>query len=154
MTPVTAKPIEPNQEKFITVRGIVAPSNWDADDQVSEVTIYTKNEEEYVVNARNSVKQLMKHFDEEIEATGYLTEDEYGEEVLIVADFKAIGRSDADVDEDEDEDDWEDENEDEEDWEEDEDEEDWEDDDEDEDEEDWEEDSEEGSKDWKRYRNR
>ncbi|HSH75470.1 MAG TPA: hypothetical protein VLA09_07305 [Longimicrobiales bacterium] len=54
------------------------------------MTIYAHDEKEYVVNARSMVKKLLKHADEEVEVQGYLTEDEYGDEVLLVSDFTVL----------------------------------------------------------------
>jgi|GEM_PF-648419 len=77
-------------KELITVRGVVTPSEWDMRDEVTAVTIYALDETEYVVSARPMVKRLMKYMDEEIEAHGYVTQDEYGSEVLVVADFAPL----------------------------------------------------------------
>ena len=82
---------------LITVRGVVAPSEWDMRDEVTAVTIYAQDEAEYLVNARSMVKRLTKLMDEEIEAHGMLGVDEYGNEVFVVADFAPI---DVETDED------------------------------------------------------
>jgi hypothetical protein len=137
------KPIE-KQKQIITVRGIVAPSEWGADDEVTAITLYAHNEEEYLVSEKQMVKRLLKHFDEEVEATGFISEDEYGEEVFIVSDFQPV-TSDDDEDDDWDDDDFDEDDDDEDeddDWDDD-----W-DDDEDEDEE------EEDGRGWKRYEDR
>ncbi|MBN2450474.1 MAG: hypothetical protein JXR77_08790 [Lentisphaeria bacterium] len=100
----------PEKDKeLITVRGVVAPSEWDVRDEVTAVTIYAHDETEYVVTERHMVKRLMKYMDEEVEATGSLSEDEYGNEAFIVSDFSPVGEGN-DEDEDEDEE-WEDEDE-------------------------------------------
>ena len=90
----------PDGEKsgeLLTVRGVVAPSEWDMRDEVTAVTIYAQDEAEYLVNARPMVKRLMKFMDEEIEAHGMLGVDEYGNEVFVVAEFAPI---DVETDED------------------------------------------------------
>jgi hypothetical protein len=81
----------------ISVRGVVAPSEWDMRDEVTAVTIYAQDESEFVVNARAMVKRLVKFMDEEIEAHGMLGVDEYGNEVFMVADFAPV---DVEADED------------------------------------------------------
>jgi hypothetical protein len=77
-------------KELITVRGVVTPSEWDMRDEVTAVTIYALDETEYVVSARPMVKRLMKYMDDEIEAHGYVTQDEYGSEVFVVADFAPL----------------------------------------------------------------
>ena len=116
------------ERELITIRGVVAPSEWGINEEVTAVTVYAHDETEYVVNARYMVKKLMKHMDEEIEGTGFVSEDEYGSEVFIMSDFTVLddeadteeavvdddieawdgdGDGDGDADEDEDEEGWE-----------------------------------------------
>lgn len=115
------------EKELITIRGVVAPSEWDVRDEVTAVTVYAHDETEYVVNAKYMVKRLMKHMDEEVQATGVLSEDEYGNDVFIMSDFTVVeedkdasyGAADDDDVEDEDEewdegDEWEDSDEEEE----------------------------------------
>lgn len=106
-------------KRQVTVRGVVAPTEWDMRDDVVAVTLYSHDESEYLVTDRAMVQRLMKHMDQEVEAHGSLSEDEYGNEVLEATDFTPI-EPDSDEDEvadlDEEVDDDEDE---EEDWDED-----------------------------------
>ncbi len=108
--------------EMITVRGVVAPTEWDMRDEVTAVTIFALDESEYVVTAKGMVRRLMKYADEEIEARGYLSQDEYGNEVFVVVEFAPVdaeddaeggGEKDEDWDDDEllddDEDEWPDE---------------------------------------------
>ena len=87
----------------IKVRGVVTPTEWDMRDEVTAVTIYTQDDQEYTVTARSMVKRLLKHMDEEIEAHGTVTPDEYGNDVFIMTDFTPLESS-----EEEEEDDWDD----------------------------------------------
>jgi hypothetical protein len=59
-------------------------------DEVTAVTIYALDETEYVVTARPMVRRLLKYVDEEIEAHGVLTQDEYGSDVFMVSDFAPL----------------------------------------------------------------
>lgn len=77
-------------KEVIAVRGVVAPSEWDMRDEVTAVTIYALDETEYVVNAKSMVKRLMKFMDEEVEAHGYMAQDEYGNEVFMVSEFAPV----------------------------------------------------------------
>lgn len=92
----------PKEKGPVTVRGVVAPTEWDMRDEVVAVTLYGHDDSEYIVNNRAMVRRLMKHMDEEVEAHGVLTEDEYGNEVLEATDFTPV-EVDADDEGDEDE---------------------------------------------------
>lgn len=91
-TPVKAK-------EQVTVRGVVAPTEWDMRDEVVAVTLYGHDDAEYIVNNRAMVKRLMKFMDEEVEAHGTLSEDDYGNDVLEVVDFAAVEVDEDDEDE-------------------------------------------------------
>ena len=88
-------------KELITVRGVVAPSEWDMRDEVTAVTLFALDETEFVVNARYMVKRLMKYMDEEVEAHGFISTDEYGSEVFIVSDFTPVEAGEEEGDEDE-----------------------------------------------------
>jgi len=79
-----------NEKGQVKVRGVVAPSEWDMRDEVVAVTIYAQDDAEYIVNNRAMVRRLMKFMDEEVEAHGVLTEDDYGNDVLVVSEFVPI----------------------------------------------------------------
>jgi hypothetical protein len=93
--------MSPKAKETITVRGLVVPSDWDEQDEVCAVTICADNEERYEVVDRKTVRALMKHMDEQIEAVGKLGEDDYGDEIFLVTSFEVI--------EDEEEEEWDDE---------------------------------------------
>jgi hypothetical protein len=97
--------MSPKTSEKLTVRGLVVPSDWDEQDEVCAVTICSDNEERYEVVDRKSVRSLMKHMDEEVEAVGTMGEDEYGDEIFLVSSFEVVTDYD---DEWEDDEDWDD----------------------------------------------
>jgi hypothetical protein len=111
--------MSPKTKEKLTVRGLVVPSDWDEQDEVCAVTICADNEERYEVVDRKTVRALMKHMDEEIEAIGSVDQDEYGDDIFLVASFEVVSEDDEDDWEDDDddlEDDLEDDDEDDDDW--------------------------------------
>ncbi|NLF16953.1 MAG: hypothetical protein GX595_06810 [Lentisphaerae bacterium] len=86
-------------KRQVTVRGVVAPTEWDMRDEVVAVTLYSHDENEYLVTDRAMVQRLMKYMDEEVEAHGVLTEDDYGNEVLEATDFTPVEADSDDDDE-------------------------------------------------------
>jgi hypothetical protein len=108
--------MSPKTKEMLTVRGLVVPSDWDEQDEVCAVTICADNEERYEVVDRKTVRALMKHMDEEIEAVGTKGEDDYGDEIFLVTSFEVITDyddededwDDEDDDLEEDDDDWDD----------------------------------------------
>lgn len=88
---------KPDEKKVERLRGTVVPSEWGVDDEVTVVSIVTEDGDEYMVSEARMVRRLIKHMDELVEVDGFLGEDEYGEQVLVVGDFVPCA-----VDEDED----------------------------------------------------
>ena len=88
---------KPDEKKVERLRGTVVPSEWGVDDEVTVVSIVTEDGDEYMVSESRMVRRLIKHMDELVEVDGFLGEDEYGEQVLVVGDFVPCA-----VDEDED----------------------------------------------------
>jgi hypothetical protein len=66
------------------------------DDEVTVVSIVTENGDEYMVSELRMVRRLMKHMDEVVEVDGFLGEDEYGEQVLVVGDFTPLSAENED----------------------------------------------------------
>ena len=88
---------KPDEKKVERLRGTVVPSEWGVDDEVTVVSIVTEDGDEYMVSESRMVRRLIKYMDELVEVDGFLGEDEYGEQVLVVGDFVPCA-----VDEDED----------------------------------------------------
>ncbi len=78
---------KPDEKKVERLRGTVVPSEWGVDDEVTIVSIVTEDGDEYMVSEARMVRRLTKHMDEMVEVDGFLGEDEYGEQVLVVGDF-------------------------------------------------------------------
>ena len=97
------------KQKRVTITGVVSPYEWDSDDNVCTVSITGAGKTEYIVTTKATVKKLLKHVDEEIEATGTVKEGEFGELVFALEDFKVVGAEDDGTGEDSDEEEEEDE---------------------------------------------
>ena len=99
------------KQKRVTITGVVSPYEWDSDDNVCTVSITGSGKAEYIVTTKATVKKLLKHVDEEIEATGTVKEGEFGELVFTLEDFKVVGADgdgDDDGGDDDDDEDWDD----------------------------------------------
>jgi len=96
---------KPNDKKVEELRGTVIPSEWGVNDEVTVVAIVTEDGTEYLVSESRMVRRLMKHMDEVVEVDGFLGEDEYGEQVLVVGAFTALAGDDDDFMDDDDDDD-------------------------------------------------
>ena len=96
---------KPDDKKVEELRGTVIPSEWGVNDEVTVVAIVTEDGTEYLVSESRMVRRLMKHMDEVVEVDGFLGEDEYGEQVLVVGAFTALAGDDDDFMDDDDDDD-------------------------------------------------
>lgn len=76
--------------KTVTVVGMISDSDWDARDHVTEVTLTTDEDEEYVIRNRKIVRKLEEYLDEYVEVKGMETETEEKLPMLIVESFKSI----------------------------------------------------------------
>lgn len=75
----------------VTVRGIVTACDWDADHSVTAVAICSADERDYIVRAKPTVRVLLGHVDQLIEATGRLVEGQTGGPTFVMDRFEAIG---------------------------------------------------------------
>ena len=96
---------KPDDKKVEELRGTVIPSEWGVNDEVTVVAIVTEDGTEYLVSESRMVRRLMKHMDEVVEVDGFLGEDEYGEQVLVLGAFTALAGDDDDFMDDDDDDD-------------------------------------------------
>ena len=86
---------------------MVAPWDWDEHDQLVAVAVSTADGKDHVIRSRAIVKKLSRYLDRHVEASGMLTEDEFGGSALAVTRFSLIAdRTEWDDDPDEDEDEW------------------------------------------------
>src|SRR3989339_506968 len=76
--------------KKVTINGIVAPWDWDANDDVIAVAITTNDDKDFVIRSKAAIRQLMRHMDEKVEASGAVEPSDSGELLFTMADFEVI----------------------------------------------------------------
>lgn len=79
------------QQPLITIRGIVCHSGWDENAEVSQVSIFTFDDDEYVVAPDSHEEFLAHQTGVEIMARGYLVPDPDGRKVIRVERLTVFG---------------------------------------------------------------
>ena len=74
----------------ITVRGLVCPSEWDIDNNVSRVSIFTFNDDEYEIEPLDAGQYLLEYTGQEVMARGNLIAGFKRRKVLYVKSFTAF----------------------------------------------------------------
>ncbi len=87
----------------VTIEGVVAASAWDDDDNVTSVAIIVSIEvepeeeeepvvvtEEYLVEDNDKGRELLSLVDQTVEATGEVTEDEFGTKSINITSYKVV----------------------------------------------------------------
>jgi len=67
-----------------TLTGIVIPADWNDDHEVVAVALATPDEREYRIGGNRKGRELLEHLQQQVEATGPLSEDEEGRRVITV----------------------------------------------------------------------
>lgn len=80
---------EREPRKLVTLRGMITPVETDYGDQAVGVTLITDDYEEHPVAPYGAGEELLELVDEYVEITGFLT-DEEGEEMLVVREFRVV----------------------------------------------------------------
>jgi hypothetical protein len=81
-------------DKECTVVGTIFPAKWDKNDNVVRVGIDTVDQDEYLIDQNAKGKELVKFTLREVEVTGTVWEDEYGDFVLTVDSYSLLGSND------------------------------------------------------------
>ena len=79
-----------NKEKQVTIKGLIAPSNWDKKDNVVGVKIHTHGEQDFVVQGDEKGTELLRHVREFVKVTGTLKGDVKGEKVIAVQKYEVL----------------------------------------------------------------
>ncbi|MBN2493350.1 MAG: hypothetical protein JXR96_02060 [Deltaproteobacteria bacterium] len=82
----------------IVLTGMVVPVAWDDDDQVTSVSIMDEEGNEYIVEEGKMSGELLDHVDEDVEVNGEAWEDEYGDKMLRVSDYRVVSSDEDDED--------------------------------------------------------
>ena len=70
---------------LVTVTGIVVPCEWGEQcNAIVAVAIETDDEKEYIVTARDAVKELLKHRHQPVEVVGRIRRDDSGRAILVM----------------------------------------------------------------------
>ena len=65
----TLKPLE---GKALRIRGIILPAGWDAEGNVTAVSLCTSEEEEYLVRTNMKIGELLRFLRKDVEVAGYV----------------------------------------------------------------------------------
>jgi hypothetical protein len=80
--------------KTETLRGYLVATDWDIDDNVTEVCIQTEDDE-YVIDLSNARgRELYDFLDDEIKITGIVRKGRRGTKIVIVMDYEKLGEED------------------------------------------------------------
>ena len=77
--------------RMVTISGLIAPSEWDEDDNIVNVSLFTLDEKEYRIKNNEKAEELLEFIAHEVIIRGYEEEDEYGNKIIIVNEFKVLG---------------------------------------------------------------
>jgi tRNA G37 N-methylase Trm5 len=91
MTSKIDQNVSSKRSPMISIEGIIIPSRWDKQGNIVELTIATRNEEEYLVADENQVTMLKPLLRKEAQIRGKLkTKD--GKKVINVTEFRQKGK--------------------------------------------------------------
>ncbi len=81
-----------NQFDERTITGVVAPFEWDEDDEelVFAVVIITDEGDDYLVDDTDIGEELLELVDSRVKVTGWVEEDEEGELMITVRGYKVL----------------------------------------------------------------
>ena len=77
-----------------TIRGTVFPVEWDENDNVVQVVIDTPDQEGYLVHKNKKGSELLEFIRREVEISGSVREDEDGDLIIKVKEFRLIRNND------------------------------------------------------------
>ena len=73
--------------KTLKIQGIVIPAGWDEKGNVTAISIFTFDEQEYIVEKDKIGKQLMSSIREEVDVSGILQIKKDNTKKIIVKEF-------------------------------------------------------------------
>ncbi|MEW6440161.1 MAG: hypothetical protein AB1640_04425 [bacterium] len=76
---------------LVRMRGIVTPSDWDEQNQVTAITLATVDEQEYRIHQDNKGKQLLRMLRREVEVCGVVGTDGAGNRMVRVMTYDVRG---------------------------------------------------------------
>ena len=76
--------------RSVTLRGMLIPTDMDADSDSSQVSVLTDDEDEYVVEGEHYTERLLKHLDDDVVIWGKVHSDGSGTKFIRVAGFEVV----------------------------------------------------------------
>ncbi len=74
--------------KKIKVIGKLIPNDWDFEtDELIQLAVETVNDETYIIENLDIVKDIEEHVNQKIEVTGKVWEDTVGDKYIVLTDF-------------------------------------------------------------------
>ena len=64
-----------SDDKQITIRGLIVPSEWDDRGNVISISVSSFNEDEYLIEEDNVSEKIHNHIRETVEASGFVREE-------------------------------------------------------------------------------
>lgn len=80
-----------DRHQSVTIRGIVCHSDWDEDEEASQVSIFTFDDDEYVVAPEDQGEFLLHQTGVEVMARGHLLPDQVGRKVIRIKNLTVFG---------------------------------------------------------------
>lgn len=77
-------------EDLVTLRGIITESEWDDDYNVTDISLATDSEEEYLIEREGRGRELKRYLLSTVEITGTMVEDHAGRQRIHVTHFRLL----------------------------------------------------------------
>lgn len=75
-------------DSIVKVCGIITPSEWDEENNVTSVNLSMADEREYLVQQDNKGRQLLRFLQKEVEVTGLIEEDPFGKKKIRILSYE------------------------------------------------------------------
>ena len=85
-----AKKIKNESKGLTTIKGLVAPHEWDRNNNLISLEIATPGEQGYVVEDNAAGRELLQCLREQVIVFGVVRKDNKGEVVISVQDYKIV----------------------------------------------------------------
>jgi hypothetical protein len=76
-----------------TIKGIIAPSDWDKNDEILGIKIQSPDEEEYQITDPDMMDELIDSLRSEVEITGAVSINAAGEKVIHIETYELLSET-------------------------------------------------------------
>ena len=80
------------QDEVVTITGMVSAWEWDKEDNVTKVSI-TTDDEDIIVGNNSLGKELLNLVDHAVQATGVISANENEEKIILLSEYKDLGKA-------------------------------------------------------------